>query len=499
MRKGWWRSCLAAVCLLALVGCGTQPVTSDPSSTVTDPALDAEIQSITSFAVAYSKEDTLDPFKTKTEANLQLATLLYDSLTVMGDGFQSRCSLASTVTFTDPTHLVATLRKGAVFADGSAVTVGDVIASFWQAKESKNYKVLLANIQTVAADNGAGTVTFTLAAADPHAQACLSFPVAKAATFTAQVGKAPVGGGLYSLQTDEDGVRLVANPRSGKTPRFDTVGLRHLPNAESMYYGLSSGEITYYYDDLNSGSVPRVTGANVAVDMNALLYLGVNTGRESLSQPAVRVALSALLDRAVLVNGAYSGWATASAQPFHPAWAPMAALDIPAPIRDLDGAVTALQKAGYGTDKPALTLELLYCTDNAARGTVAELVRSQCEGAGVTVTLVPLVYEEYVARLKKGEFDLYLGEVRLAANMSLSPLLAGGSAGYGADKKSATATAYAAYLAGEDTLTDFLDTFAADMPYIPLCWRAGFAAYDRRLSSATPTGYNAYYGFADWK
>lgn len=177
----------------------------------------------------------------------------------------------------------------------------------------------------------------------------------------------------------------------------------------------------------------------------------------------------------------------------------MAALDIPAPVRDLDGAVTALQKAGYSTDKKALTLELLYCTDHAARGTVAELVRSQCEGAGVMVTMVPLAYDDYIARLKKGDFDLYLGEVRLAANMSLRPLLAGGSAGYGGDKKSPAAVAYTAYLAGESALAEFLTAFEADMPFIPLCWRSGFAAYDRRLTTATPVGYDPYYGFADWK
>lgn len=499
MRKGWWRSCLAAVCLLALWGCGTQPVTSDPSPAVSDPAPEAPAQKLTSFAIAYSKEDTLNPFKTKTEANLQLATLLYDSLTVVGDGFQSRCSLASSVTFTDPTHLVATLRKEAVFSDGTPVTVGDVTASYYQAKDSKNYKVLLQNVKAVSADSTAGTVTFTLSAADPHAQACLSFPVVKGSTLTAEVGKAPLGGGLYTLQTDEDGARLTANPRSGKTPHFDTVGLRHLPNAESMYYGLSSGEITYYYDDLNGGSVPRVTGANVAVDMNALLFLGVNTGHEALSQPVVRTALSALLDRVVLANAAYSGWATASAQPFHPAWAPMAALDMTAPVRDLEAAVDGLKEAGYSTDKKPLTLELLYCTDNASRGTAAELIRSQCEGAGVTVTMVPLAYDEYMARLKAGKFDLYLGEVRLAANMSLRPLLAGGSAGYGGDKKSPAATAYKAYLAGESTLPEFLEAFSADMPFIPLCWRSGFAAYDRRLTTATPTGYDPYAGFADWK
>lgn len=498
MGRGWWRCCLAAVCLLALCGCGAQPVTSDPSPTASDLSDVTVSETLTDFAIAYSKEDTLNPYRTKTEVNLQLATLLYDSLTVIGDGFQSRCSLASSVIFTDPTHLVATLRTGGMFSDGSPVTAADVAASFRQAKASANYKVLLQNMKSAFADNAAGTVTFTLSSPDPHAEACLSFPVVKESALTNDMGEAPLGGGMYALQIDDNGAQLVANPRSGKTPHFNKVGLRHLPNSESSYYGLASGEITYYYDDLNSGEVPRVTGANVAVDMNALLYLGVNSAHDALAQPAVRTALSAALDRAVVANTAYSGWATASAHPFHHAWAPMAALDIPAPSRDLDRAMTALSEAGYASDERTLSLELLYCTDNAARGIVAEQVRMQLESAGITVMAVPLAYKAYIARLKAGKFDLFLGEVRLAANMSLSPLLAGAAA-YGVDKKGATAAAYTAYLAGESNLETFLKAFEEDMPYIPLCWRDGFAGYDRRLTTVTPIGYDAYADFAAWK
>jgi predicted branched-subunit amino acid permease len=39
------------------------------------------------FAVAFSHDDTLNPFAAKTEANLRLATLLYDSLTVTDEVF----------------------------------------------------------------------------------------------------------------------------------------------------------------------------------------------------------------------------------------------------------------------------------------------------------------------------------------------------------------------------------------------------------------------------
>jgi hypothetical protein len=47
-------------------------------------------------------------------------------------------------------------------------------------------------------------------------------------------------------------------------------------------------------------------------------------------------------------------------------------------------------------------------------------------------------------------------------------------------------------------LQEFVTAFGEDMPYIPLCWRCGFAAYDRRLDTVTPHGYAPYFGLADW-
>ena len=83
--------------------------------------------------------------------------------------------------------------------------------------------------------------------------------------------------------------------------------------------------------------------------------------------------------------------------------------------------------------------------------------------------------------------------------MSLRALLLGGATSYGVAEDSLTAAAYLSYLASDSTLQAFLDVFAADMPYIPLCGWGGVAAYDRRLTVVTPTGYNPYFGIAAWQ
>lgn len=493
---------LLTLCLLlTLTGCRTEPENSDPVSRPDTPVTDTA-DTLQSLALAYSHDDTLNPYAATTEANLNLAGLLYDSLAVSDETFVPQLSLASAVDAPDAIHLLATLREGAKFSDGSAVTGADVVASFKQAKASVNYAALLENVTAATVNEKARQITFTLATPDVNALGSLTFPVVKAATLTDEAGKAPVGGGAYVYQATDTGAQLVANPHAGVRPHYTVVGLRHLPSSSAMYYALSSGDISFYFDDLDSGELPQVTGANTTVEMNALLFMGVNGSREKLKEVDVRRALSALLDRPAIVNTVYSGRGIASQQPFHPHWLPMSQLELPAVIRDLDSAIQLLERAGCkaGAGGQRLALELIYCTDKADRGVAVELIRAQLEGGGVTVTPVPLEKEAYLERLKKGEYDLYIGEIRLTADMSLRPLLtAGGKAAYGVDPLGAVAGNYTRYRLGEVTLESFLQTFTADMPYIPLCWRNGFASYDRRLTTVTPAGYDPYYGLAGWQ
>lgn len=501
MRK---RLCLilAVLVLLCHTGCGDLPETADPAPQ-TDPTATQDdsdggtAASSREMALAYSHDDTFNPFAAVTEVNCQLTGLLYEGLAAIGEEFAPTTVLASKIEKTDDTHLTATLRKGAVFSDGSAVTPEDVVASFKEAKKSERYRRLLQNVSSAAVREG--KTEFTLSSADPNAKACLIFPVVKAATLTDKEGQAPLGTGPYVVKSTKTGHQLKKNSHYTAGLPYDTVALRHLPNRTARQHGLSSGEISYCYDDLSEGDLPRLSGASRSVEMNSLVFLGVNGSKGKLRDASVRRALSLLLDRQATVDAAYTGWATASADPFHPAWKSMKGKTGTA-AADPDTALSLLDEAGCTPQGgKRLELELIYSTDRADRAKVADAIRTQLELGGVAVTPVPLKEEEYLKRLKSGKYDLYVGEIRLTADHSLRPLLSGGDASYGISKSGEAAKAYRRYLSGEGKLADFLEAFAADMPYIPLCWRSGIAAFDRRLTAVTPTGYDPYAGFAGWQ
>ena len=493
-----WLTMLALCVLLLSVGCDNAPALPEDDTRVSQaPVVDTPDEPLV-FALAYSHDDTLNPYAATTEVNLQLAYLLYDSLTVITDGYVPALSLASEIVASDATHVVVTLREDAVFSDGSAVTVEDVVKSFQAAQTSPNYAALVSNITSAKGDGKKRQITFALAVPDIHAQASLTFPIVKASTLSDKAATAPVGGGLYMTQQTDDGLLLVKNPHDPTEVNFPQVVLRHLPNNASRYYALASGQLAYYFDDLSEGETPRVMGASRPIELNTRLLLGINSAHEQLALPAVRQALSLMLDRSDMA-AVYGEGGVAVTSLLPTVWQPMEECVVPSAEQDVETAKALLTEAGYplkGKNQPEL--RLIYRANRKDRSVVAEQIRVQAAACGVQITPVALSEAEYYQALVDGEYELYLGEFRPGADMSLRALLLGGETSYGVAEDSAAKAAYFGYLAGDVTLQEFLDAFSADMPYIPLCGWGGVAAYDRRLTEVTPTGYNPYYGIAAW-
>ena len=498
----------AALLVFCVSGCSTIPkelltgsseAPAPVSSEVPHPAVS------TVFTLSFSREDTLNPYAAKTRVNLDLATLLYSGLTTLDESFTPQMAAATSVSSGDATHWTAVIREGALFSDGSQVTPADVTASFQLAKGSANYKELVSNIVSAEA-SGKNAVIFTLSSPDPNTAACLTFPILKAGTVTNEAGKAPVGGGPYVYRPGENSYTLEANGRSGKTLSIPSIRLLHLPDDVAMLHGLENGSISFYYSDLSSGDIPRTSHSSIQVPLNYLVFLGVNAGRGDLSSAAVRRALSNAIGRTEIAETAFAGRAQAAVTPFHPLWKPVVEMKGFSTGENLTQAVAELEAAGYNTksgsapskNTKALTLELIYPTGNDFRKTTAEVLTQQLAKANITLKATALEFSAYKDRLGKGDYDLYLGEIRLTGDMNLRPLLAGGSASYGIQAAGAGAAAYGQYLAGGKTLAEFVETFVQDVPYIPLCWRKGLAAYSRTMSHITPNASDIYYGIESW-
>ena len=109
--------------------------------------------------------------------------------------------------------------------------------------------------------------------------------------------------------------------------------------------------------------------------------------------------------------------------------------------------------------------------------------------AGIDASLTELSFEEYSAAIQKGNYDLYIGEIRLTADMNLEKVLPSGEA----------ANAYGQYQQGEIDLQAFLTAFSQEQPMVPLCYRQGAVAFTRELKGTiAPAFSDPYRGAKDW-
>ena len=498
-------SCLLLT--LAFVGCrAVTPSGSDTTPTDNGDAVTAP----ETLCLAYNREDTLDPFSAATQLNVCLSPLLYEPLLRPGTDFSPTLVLAQRAEQTDSTRIAVTLRANAVFSDGSAVTGDDVVYSFNKAKASENYRVALSNVQAASAKRG--VITFTLSSADPNGSYNLYFPIIKRSTDTGAASTAAVGSGAYVFQADRQ--MLTANPKNaaGATAQNKEIKLLSLVSKDAVLQNLENGSIHYMFNDLSDGNIPRTSAKDTAVDLPQLVYLGVNSGRAALAAPAVRQALSAAVDRTALAASSYAGRALPATTLFHPKWRPAAGLSAfsagseagkvnellqtaqSVPTTAETAATDATGVAGAASVKE-VPLTLLYASGNRCREALVKVLVQQLNQAGFQVTAQPAAYDDYKAQLAAGNFDLYIGEMRLTPSMNLFVFFrAGGAGAYGVNTAGEAAQSYAAYRAGEKTAAEFVADFSRDMPYIPLCYRQGMAAGHAALTYITPSAYSVYDG-----
>ena len=485
--------CLLA-CFAIMVGtfsaCGDRN-TDDTTTTETTTEVAETLKPIPERKVTlgYYKNKSLNPFKTESPTNRNLMTLVYDSLFLPVDGYTVEPLIGLSFTNSEK-MLTVTLDSEALFSDGTAITPADVVYSFNLAKESNQYKGRLQNFSSVAA--GVGSVTFTLASPDIFAENCLTFPIVRYGTGDDAI---PTGSGRYTIAKKSGSYRLKANEHSTRLEEMATLSIDLVPitsDAGELYL-LQTGDLTYFFDDLSDGEYTKIRANTTRVTLNNMVYLGINSDTKQLKSKKVKEAISYAISKTSLADSAYSGIARQSDIPFNPSWHilteqttvfyeqnPMKAND----LLDEAGYVYAYAHNQYRSKNfEYIELSLLVNSESAPKAKIAQMIADSLKAIGIKVTLRSVSYEEYLQALRYGDYDLYIGEVKLSPNMSLSAFFSeNGSASYGISADSATAKAYKDFTAGKVDISTFIQVFSSEKPFIPLLFREGIAYYSRELT-----------------
>lgn len=507
---------LALLCALALMltftACQAEPPVDEPEETPqgTQSSLSSADENKTAslptaLALPLLHNITLDPVNCPDGVQQTVGALVYQGLFALDEHFSVQNVLCESYTYNAAKRTYRfTLKDGVTFSNGSKLRASDVLATYQRAAESARYSARFEHVSSMRVSNG--ELIITLTRDDASFPALLDIPIVRSGSENKTF---PLGTGAYVPTQDEDGTlslqrREDAEPLGALPER---IALYAVKDSEAAAYRFSTGDVTLLMSNLTGLSPADASGSvdRMDADTSTMLYLGFNFSNETLSRSALRSAMSAVLDRDEAAQRIYAGHARAAQFPVSPASAlyPETS-ERSSTVSDYE---TAL--AGLLEDNP-VELTLLVNEDNAFKVSLAQWACNQLSTESLTVTPRVLPWEEYVAALETGDFDLYLGEVKLGANWDIGALIrerlvtvledeseeetesegaeptvlvSGGTLNYGG-YQNATATALLdAYLAAPDGehMTLLCQQLQTSVPFIPLLFKT--------VSLLTPTGF----------
>lgn len=452
--KRWLSIFLCAGMLLGLLsGCGREEaayvptgdgLSGDETQSVTQPdgeGAPAEKQ----VALAYDPGDSMNPFKATGTTNRALLSLIYQGLFTVNRDYEARPMLCKSYNVSADRKTYTFYIADAFFSDGTAVTADDVVASLNASLESPWYGSRLQHVETISSYGSA--VVLELDTAMEHFPVLLDIPVVKAS----EVGAAqPLGTGPYRLDgsqlkrqagwwcdaavpVDRDTVTLIPGDSAAQIRdcfEQGTVNMVCTNPADKDYVDFHSD---YELWDCENG---------------LFLYLVCNAESEFFSDEAIRTALTHAIDRDKLAADYYRDFAysaTLPASPQSPYYSSSLANDYgyaPEKFRSAllnAGVIREEEPTEPTTDEDTekteqtgpekkVTVTMLLCSDDPLRVKVGKAIAAQLEEFGIAVDIVEADGSQFTKLLKKGEYDLYLAQTRLSANMDLSAFFATKSA-----------------------------------------------------------------------
>ena len=398
----------------------------------------------TVFTVGITQDvDTTNPFTGIAAASFEAYQMMYPTLTeYSAEDFSTVPGLAeSWEESEDQTYWTYKIRPGLKWSDGQPLTARDAAYTFNRVIngdiEQTNYGGYTSTITKAVAEDDTtlklfvkrpSPIMYHLAVyiLPEHIWKNIDGKQAKSYKNEPKDGEPVVGGGPFVLVERRKGefLRFEANPNFyGGKPAADEVVFRVYKNTDAIAEALRKGEIDYA-NDLSANvfnslegaegitTVPSVySGFNqIAFNMGAALTDGtpIGNGSKLVLDPQVRLAVAQAIDRQVLADKVYGGFATPGSTVIPPLYRDLH-LEPADPVGfDLAAANATLDAAGYtmgddgvrvSPDGERMSLRLLGRQESSESQKVVEYVKDWLAQIGIEVTL----YE----KVGNGDFDMF--------------------------------------------------------------------------------------------
>lgn len=377
---------------------------------------------------------------------------------------------------------VATVRiKHNVVCRGyESINAHDVVYSFNLAKASYYWGNNLDGITNAQAIDDY-TVSLSLDFKDLYVAGKLNFPIVKTGTADNKTS-IPAGSGKYYFAQD----RLVSVADGNKI-----ISLVETSNRDSVEDALNIGMVDVFFSDLSDENYKVAVGNTKEITLSNMIYLGLNSNRGALNK-YIRSAIAAKIDSDNIALSSYQGHAVGFKLPIAPESTVAGNVAKIETKGNKELANNIIDRCGYtrysGSAKTngayLLSFSLIVNRDNQFRVAAAYNIADSLAECGFLINVQVLSFADYSERISSGNYDMYLGEVKLDGSMDISRFFMDGTKfSAGINKSEKAATEYFRYRAGEISEKEYYEIFAEEYPFVPVAFRTGYTVLSEDIKT----------------
>lgn len=499
---------LAAMMLFC--GCETQTVTPP----VTEVEIPSEPEDTSDYVeeepftlrIPFDYEEGVSPYTTLSKPNRYVCGLIYRAMVNLRSDYSYELDLVSEIYTEDNITWYIYLDEGMTFPDGTEFTAYDLRYSLQQAMEEGSYYSTSLEVVSSSKVVNATCLRIVLRYANRYFPNLLTFPVISYET---------IENPLYfpdRYYFSEDGTHLICDVYSAA----QEIELVSATDMNLLTYEMRMGryDCIYVTDPMDTGSAAN--GGTMGMQSNRMVYLGLNSSSSFTYYADFRNAVAAAIDYNSIATDVYGHFASAPKKIYNPDFFEMQyvsknGLDLMSANLILDDmGFDNRDDEGFRTTKRGkrISLKLIVCGDSSVKVSLANAVAEMLGESGIEVKVTALSYSSFMLALQNYDYDMYIAEMRLGADMDLTRILTPYAhqladmeyINYGVSESEKLYFSWLGFMSGTVTPSEFAEVFEEVTPFVPLCYTKGCAIFNRDLPfTLYGTDFDMFYNILEWK
>lgn len=481
--------------MLSASGCRPKQVDEDtdtqPSPSIVSklPIYRPIIKTDNVITAHYNNEAGFNPFTVDDSTNFALSSLMYEGLFALDRSFDAQPVLCESCTTEDGLEYEIKIKENIAMSDGSTLDAADVVYSLDWARTSTRFSSRMETVSYVA-QTGQYTLVVYTTTENYKLEEILDIPIIKYGYIDSWC---PPGTGPYYYSSSGPCFEKSTDYRDEANVTVETIYLKEFDDLE-IIESFSSGELDLVWEDPCGNTLNLRQGHDEYVyTTTTLQYVGFNGSTQVLSNPAVRSAIGHAIDRNTIIRQTGSrGLAAPLIFPSnHNQYDKELEISLLAPdgtraakeqlaalgFEDVDkDGILEYQSGGKIND---FSISFLVCSENELKIKAAEVIIASLQNLGIKVTIKSLPYQEYLAALQNGAFDMYYAETTIPTNFDFTDLLCS-SLNYGGINNDSVRVLTETYFKSKTPVTEkqavsaICKYVAENAPIIPIFYRQCF-------------------------